>query len=239
MLSSSTSTRVNRPNLIYGTSNATPENPKFITAILKSRKRFEALRSFTLESGQAEIERIKQSHKEAADRSAELRSPTESARGSSVDGGRSPASLRTPSLSNVPEENSAFAVGDDEDSDDEHESALPTSVSSTSNHHSRTPSIASSTEGAVPTQLGGMSEKARGKMRIGTPTFSRVNSMNSVTSHTAISTTGAFAPSPQWVSWPELVQLQWRDWLTTADRFVAALSSPSYHTNTYFLDRGQ
>jgi hypothetical protein len=173
------------------------ENPKFISSILKHRKRFEALRSFTLESGQEEIERIKQRRKEASN-GDDLRSPV-STRADSIDTIRSPISAMTPTLSNVPEEDGAFTIGDDEDSDaDEDESMVHTSQSSTS-RHSRTPSVSSSVDSAVPTQLRGMSEKARGKMPIGTPTFSRVNSMSSVTSHATLSSPAVFIPSPQWV----------------------------------------
>ena len=105
----------------------------------------------------------------------------------------------TPTLSNVPEEEGAFAIGDDEESDaEDEESPVPASNSSAS-RHSRTPSVSSSVDSAVPTQLRGMSEKARGKMPVGTPTFSRVNSMTSVSSHVMPSTPGLFMPSPEWV----------------------------------------
>ena len=175
------------------------ENPRLVATILKSRQRFEALRSFTLESGQEEIERLKQRRKEA-EAAENARSPTQHARDNSVDALRSPASVMTPTLSNVPEEGGTFAIGDDDDSDGEdHESAPLRSPSSASNHHSRTPS-ASSIDSAVPTQLRGMSEKARGKMPVGTPTFSRVNSLGSISSHVAPPTPAVFAPSPQWVS---------------------------------------
>ena len=177
------------------------ENPKFILAILKSRKRFEALRSFTLESGQEELERLKQRRKEAAENGVDpAQSPVHSSRAESLDSLRSPASAMTPTLSNVPEESGAFAIGEDDDSDaEEQHSPEPPSNSSTSNRHSRTPSVSSSVDGSVPVQLRGMSEKARGKMPVGTPTFSRVNSMTSVSSQTPLSTPASFVPSPQWV----------------------------------------
>ena len=177
------------------------ENPRFILAIVKSRRRFEALRSFTLESGQEEIEKLKQRQKEAIENNADgSRSPPQSARGDSLDALRSPASTMTPTLSNVPEEGGAFAIGDEEDSDMEDEqSTEPPSNSSTANQHSRTSSVSSSIDSSVPTQLRGMSEKARGKMPVGTPTFSRVNSVSSVTSYSAIQTPTVFTPSPQWV----------------------------------------
>ena len=168
---------------------------------MKSRRRFEALRSFTLESGQEEIEKLKQRQKEAADDSVEeARNPARSAR-DSADALRSPTSAMTPTLSNVPEEGGAFAIGEDDDSDmdEDHSLVEHPSISSSSNRHSRTPSVDSSVDSSVPTQLRGMSEKARGKMPIGTPTFSRVNSMSSVASQPALSTPASFIPSPQWV----------------------------------------
>lgn len=175
------------------------ENPKFIAAIFKSRKRFEALRSFTLESGQEELERLRQRRKEASEAVDDVRSPIHSARTDSTDTLRSPTSAMTPTLSNVPEEEGAFAIGEDEDSDAEDEDSVVPASNSSASRHSRTPSVSSSVDSAVPTQVRGMSEKARGKMPVGIPTFSRVNSMSSVTSHIMPSTPGIFTPSPQWV----------------------------------------
>jgi hypothetical protein len=64
----------------------------------------------------------------------------------------------------VPEEEGTFAIGDDddEDTDDDHR---PTPAESTpTDQPSRASSVSSSVDDAVPTQLRGMSEKARGKM---------------------------------------------------------------------------
>jgi hypothetical protein len=123
-----------------------------------------ALRSFTLESGQEEIERLNRRRKE---RSNDLGDFTDSRRGS-VESIRSPTVtyLRAPSLSDVPEEEGTFAVGDDEDDeDDETEGERPTPVESRPTEQpSRASSISSNVDDAVPTQLRGMSEKARGKM---------------------------------------------------------------------------
>ena len=66
-------------------------------------------------------------------------------------------------MSDVPEEDT-FAIGDDEDddTDDDHH---PTPAESTPTEApSRASSVSSSVDDAVPTQLRGMSEKARGKM---------------------------------------------------------------------------
>jgi hypothetical protein len=176
------------------------ENPRFVLAILKTRKRFEALRAFTLESGQEEIEKLSQLRK-GSDASEQANSPVRSPRQGSIDSLRSPISARTPSLSNVPEEDSAFAIGEDESDEEEHVMQPTPSQSSPSNHNSRTPSISSSIDDAVPLQLRGMSEKARGKMPVGAPAFgSRVNSMSSISSHVpTLTSNGNFTPSAQWV----------------------------------------
>ena len=205
------------------------ENNKLVSAILKSRKRFEALRSFTLESGQAELEKLKQRRKEAADEAGDH--PSQNSRGESMDSVRSPASAMTPTLSNVPEEGGAFAIGDDEDSDVEDEHSMePASHSSTSNRHSRTPSVSSSVDSSVPTQLRGMSEKARGKMPAGTPTFSRANSLTSVTSQPMLATPTTFTPSPQWVC--SLSRSRSRK-LTFADRDVVTFVTFTHYTYSH------
>lgn len=169
--------------------------------MLRSKKRFEALRSFTLKSGQAEIERLNERRKENLDESDSPESPARMARTSSIDSARSPASARTPKLSGVPEESGAFAIGDDEDSEDEDYRQPTPSQSSPSRQSSRTPSVSSSVDDAVPMQLRGMSEKARGKMPAGQPSFSRQNSMTNLSSHaaTVISSSTDFAPTTDWV----------------------------------------
>lgn len=187
----------NTSNLVFA------GNGNFINAIIKSKKRFEALRSFTLESGQEEIERLNQRKKDLAEVSEKTSSPAHPSRNSSVESPRTPQSVRTPALSNVPEEDGTFAVGDDEDSDNEDDrELLPTpSHSSPSAHNSRTPSVSSSADEPLPTQLRGMSEKARGKMPAGQPSFSRQNSTTSLSSHPAIvPSTSSFNPSALWVS---------------------------------------
>lgn len=126
---------------------------------------------------------------------------------SSVDSLRSPATShsRTPALSNVPEEDGTFTIGDDEDDSDE-ERPTP-SHSDPSENPSRASSV-SNVEDAVPTQLRGMSEKARGKMPAGMQNFSRQNSMTSLSGYSMSgqSQNGQFEPTAQWIdSWlPEL-----------------------------------
>ena len=117
-----------------------------------------------------------------------------------MDSLRSPTSVRSPNLSNVPEEHSAFAIGDDDS--DEGESAAfveprayPTSVDSPR------PDSVSSADEALPIQLRGMSEKARGKMPAGQSSFSRQNSISSIHGlNSTASFFGQFQPTPEWVS---------------------------------------
>ncbi|KAF2437046.1 hypothetical protein EJ08DRAFT_577554 [Tothia fuscella] len=186
------------------------KNPNLIYAILRSKKRFQALREFTLEGGQEEIERLNQQRKEQAE-AASIRGAH---RTNSMDSTRSPVSSRAPNLSDVPEEHSAFAIGDDDDSDNE--GNTPTSPQMRSSraefrsvNSSRAASVSSSTaDESVPLQLRGMSEKARGKMPVGAPSFSRTNSISSLHSLTPTITNngGGFQPSSEWIeSWqPEL-----------------------------------
>jgi hypothetical protein len=185
--------------------------------ILRNKKRIEALRTFTLESGQEEIERRNQRRKESAANNEQLEGGSVR---SSVDSLRSPTTPhpRQPSLSNVPEEDATFAIGgdDDDDDDDEHDDEdesdddhRPTPAqSTTSENPSRASSVAGNIEDAVPSQVRGMSEKARGKMPAGALTFSRQNSTTSLggVSVSGKSQTGGFEPTAQWIeSWlPEL-----------------------------------
>ncbi|KAI9847904.1 MAG: hypothetical protein M1837_001421 [Sclerophora amabilis] len=180
-------------------------NPSFVYAVFRSRKRFESLRTFTLESGQEEIDRQSRRRKEQASESR----TSSSGRADSSDRLRSPSTsqLRRSTLTDVPEESSAFAIGED-DSDEEIENGPTSSRSSPPAQSSRTPSVSSSVDDAVPLQLRGMSEKARGKMPAGAPTFSRQNSTTSLSSPTSMSAPGGigFTPSRHWIeTWlPEL-----------------------------------
>ncbi len=95
------------------------------------------------------------------------------------------------------------------------------SQSSPSTHNSRTASISSSTEEPLPTQLRGMSEKARGKMPAGQPSFSRQNSTTSLNNHAATisSPISGFDPTALWID----------SWLPTLPlhTILTLLSSPS------------
>ncbi|KAJ4399734.1 hypothetical protein N0V85_005936 [Neurospora sp. IMI 360204] len=205
------------------------KNPHFIYAIIRNRKRFEALRSFTLESGQEEIERRNRKKKEAAASNDPLE--TNSTR-SSLESLRSPTAsiTRVHTLHDVPEDG-AFAVGDDDDSDDEQR---PTpSPSSHSENPSRASSVEPHADGSdVPRQLRGMSEKARGKMPAG-PRFSRQNSTSSLGGYSISgqSQTGAFEPTAEWIdSW--LPELPLHTILTLINQLTALLPRQSIATDS-------
>ena len=151
---------------------------------------------------------MKQLRKDGADAVDAPNSPGRASRNSSVDSVRSPHGARGPSLSNVPEEGGAFAIGDDDDSGDENQEMLATPSQSSPSAHdspSRNASISSLGDEPLPTQLRGMSEKARGKMPAGQSTFSRQNSTTSLSSHPAAlmsPTSSGFDPTAHWIdSW--------------------------------------
>ncbi|RDA87688.1 hypothetical protein CP532_3787 [Ophiocordyceps camponoti-leonardi (nom. inval.)] len=181
------------------------ENPELILAIVKSRKRFEALRSLTLESGQEELERRNRRKKDAAGQADNVDSGSVR---SSLDSARSPAPApsRIPTLGQVTED-SAFAIGDNEE-DDSDDDPQPTPAPSTTSENQSQASSAVNIDEAVPPQLRGMSEKARGKMPAATRSFSRQNSTASLGSQSASgrAQNGGFEPTAQWIdSWlPEL-----------------------------------
>lgn len=173
------------------------ENPYLVYAILKYKDRFEAVRAFTLESRQQEIERQKEKRK-AGDIAGDLTtSPTLS---HSEEDLHAPSGARSP-LTRIPEENSAFAIGDDDSDDEAAEGGQPTpSQSSPSAQTSRRPSFASTVD-ETNSQIRGISEKARGKLPAGRPSFSRQNSMTSQTSMSALfsATSTGFTPTVAWV----------------------------------------
>ncbi|KAJ5702585.1 hypothetical protein N7488_010133 [Penicillium malachiteum] len=177
------------------------ENQCLVYAILKYKQRFEAIRAFTLESGQQEIEQQREKRKSGDASSDAIYSPSLS---HSEEDLHTPSGARSP-LTRIPEENSAFAIGDD-DSDDEGQNTP--SQSSPSAQNSRRPSFASANDENATQQLRGMSEKARGKMPAGRPSFSRQNSMTSQTSMSALFSgpSSGFTPTVSWLeSWlPEL-----------------------------------
>ncbi|POS88030.1 high-temperature-induced dauer-formation protein, partial [Erysiphe pulchra] len=178
------------------------ENPNLVYAVLVNRKYFEALRTFTLESGQEEISRRSRQRKEFA--LSSTNSISNLSRSNSTDSllSTSMTHSRAPTLSNVPEEEATFAVGSDEeeDTDDDHRAPTPT-TSTPTEAPSRASSVASDCGDAVPVQMQRMSEKARGKMPAGMPSFSRQNSLTSLSSYSHKNVnTSDFEPTPAWVS---------------------------------------
>ncbi|KAG5974043.1 hypothetical protein E4U56_005028 [Claviceps arundinis] len=201
------------------------QNPQLLLAIVKNRKRIEALRSFTLESGKEDIERRTRLRKDRGDLH-----DAGSGR-SSVDSTRSQhaaATTKTPSLNDVPEDG-AFAIGGPDDDSDEDSQPAPVQ-STASATQSQSSSGANANDDAVPIQLRGMSEKARGKMPIGAQSFSRQNSTTSLGDQSSSShmQSGSFEPSSQWIdSW--LPELPLHSILTVIQQIASILPRQSSH----------
>lgn len=193
-------------------------NANLIYAVLRSRKRIEALRLFTLEGGQQEMERAVRRRKELLDGAPPDTTATITATATTTTTATSPSlsaetlypptrSAATPFHLDAAAEGT-FAIGDSEDDSDHPDHPTP-SPSTPSAHDSRAPSIASSSaEDNVPVQLRGMSEKARGKLPAGLQTFSRQSSATSLFFNATIysPSRAGFTPTPEWLeSWlPEL-----------------------------------
>lgn len=197
------------------------ENRRFIDAIIKGRKRFEALRDFTVEGALAEVDRMTMERKDAGE-SIRI---SGAARNSSVDSARSQGFGRSPSLGNVPED-STFTIGDDDDED---------GLESTTDSHDSRPVSASNSavEDALPLQSRSMSEKARGKQPIGQGNFSRSTSRNnSTTSLPSLTTVPShsqqFTPTLQWVCLTCTISKRLRKSKHADTRYRS--STPGYHT---------
>ena len=178
------------------------KNPELTIAILKNRKRIEGLRTFTLESGQEEIERQTRARKDRRDTS-DLSSTR-----SSLDNTRNPeAAASKPQSTTDDAEDNTFAIGDSEDDSDDDPQPTPAQSTTSENQSQQSPTSGAEDE-AVPTQLRGMSEKARGKMPAGMRAFSRQNSSGSIGAQSISSRghNGQFEPTTNWIdSWlPEL-----------------------------------
>ncbi|KAM0256906.1 hypothetical protein ACHAQJ_004728 [Trichoderma viride] len=180
--------------------NKYQQNPELILAIFKNKKCIEALRTLTLESGQEEIEKISRRRKDSGSHVGPF---DDGSRRSSVE---SNVLSRTQSLEEVPED-SAFAIGDEDDDDSEGE-PQPTPTASTASENPSQASSATNVEDAVPVQMRGMSEKARGKMPANIQSFSRQNSSTSLGAYSSANQAfgGNFEPTAPWIdSWlPEL-----------------------------------
>ena len=178
-------------------------NSSLIFVVLRSRRRVEGLRAFTLEGAQQEIEKVARGRKEGAD-GANVDSFSRPSRTNTSDTLSTSTRTSTAQSPQTPVDDSTFAIGDDDDSDDDETRPTP-SQSSPSQRDSRAPSVASSSTGDVPLQLRGISEKARGKMPAGLSSFSRQSSTTNLM-RTMTLPGGGFVPTPEWIeSWlPEL-----------------------------------
>ncbi|RMZ86754.1 hypothetical protein DV736_g6021, partial [Chaetothyriales sp. CBS 134916] len=197
-------------------------NPNLVYSIIKNRKRVEALRIFTLEGGQQELENIARARKDGAGESTHF---SRSALSSSQSNGAQRSSADT-------EIDETFAIGDSDDSDNE-DRPTPSQSSTSVRGNSRTPSESSLTgDDHLPVQLRGMSEKARGKLPAGSSTFSRQSSTTSLShTNTYISSRCGFEPTPQWLdSW--LPQLPLHTMLTIIKALSPKLPSSSTSTGT-------
>src|SRR5690606_36317377 len=169
------------------------DNANFIYAIIRNEKKFQALRNFTLESAQEELERATRRKKDAGESPGDgLQSPTT----------RNNTITLPPRRAEDLVSPSAFHIGDDdsdEDSDGEKEEedtpVLSPTAEDSGSIHSEDPSI--------PVQLRGMSEKSRGKLPEGALLTRRSTSASlasvSSTSRATV-TNGPFHPTARWVS---------------------------------------
>lgn len=144
---------------------------------------------------------------------SDVYSPTESPRRSvSGEVSRSPMDPRLSPLNSAPPTQGTFAIGgDDDDFEDEGEepkalnsrtSTISESASAMESEPSRAASVSSTVDDAVPQQLRGMSEKARGKLPANHHSFSRNSSTASISGATFVAgmANGNFEPTQQWVS---------------------------------------
>ncbi|KAJ8122551.1 hypothetical protein ONZ43_g1283 [Nemania bipapillata] len=132
------------------------ENPNLVFLILKNRKRFDALRNFTLDEGREELEQRMLSRKQNR-QSLDLFDT--SSRRSSVESLHNPTATTAKVLSlDDMSEDTTFAIGDDED-DSEEEDEGPTPGQSSSSGNPSRASSAADVEDAVPAQLSSVTVK--------------------------------------------------------------------------------
>ncbi|TGZ84459.1 hypothetical protein EX30DRAFT_313048 [Ascodesmis nigricans] len=217
-------------------------NPNFIYAILRAHKRFDALRDFTLDGAQQEI------HHEAQRRKDNPHSSTTSAENSpkvSISIDRAASNLPTPRRSEEPLSPGVFELGDEDDEDDDAAvqsqkvSKIPESPRQAQSQPSRISTEEDATivtspvrehdpEDAVPLQLRGMSEKARGKLPASA--FQRQGSTTTLASHHSTASAahgiygpGGFEPTPEWIeTWLPLLPLH--TILTTLSHLLPSVS---------------
>jgi hypothetical protein len=183
--------------LLFGSiplaNNSSVANPNFIYAILRQQKRIEALRNFTLEQGQEEVDRENRLRKDRGESSPKV----------SFSMSEMQRPKQEPETPTTPASPGAFEIGDD--SDEEGEEAGKPAKKNELTPTSPVTSPLQEDADAVPLQLRGMSEKARGKLPENA--FQRQGSTTSLANHVsgvATPTTGGagFVPTHAWVSPP-------------------------------------
>ncbi|KAI9651605.1 MAG: hypothetical protein M1831_000591 [Alyxoria varia] len=210
--------------------NQYEKNPVFIYAILRSRKRFYALRDLMENGAQNELERHARKRKELAENIPTSNSPR---RSPSMEGTRTPNSQAPSSLRNIDEAGGAFSIGDDDGSESEQDNdtgskRTPSRSPNPSEPPSRQTSISSPVDDAVPSQTRAMSEKARGKLPMGQSSFSRQGSNASLMALAMGSPIpgGNFEPTVPWVeSW--LPELPLHTILATIDQLAPKMPASS------------
>ncbi|RMD42007.1 hypothetical protein DV735_g3082, partial [Chaetothyriales sp. CBS 134920] len=127
-------------------------NPNLVYSIIKHRKTVEALRIFTLEGGQQELENRARARKDGTGEA------THPGRSSALSNHDSDTTRRSSEHSDIDQ---TFAIGDSDDSDNE-DGPTPSQSSTSVRGNSRTASESSLPgDDHLPVQLRGMSEKAR------------------------------------------------------------------------------
>lgn len=182
------------------TTHVLSANAVFVLALLRAQKRFRALRSFTLDGAQMELE--KQAFHRKASGANDEEGLTGVSRATSFETSRSTMSTRKPTI-NTDDQEGAFVIGDEDDEEAGTEvfdaqarsNHSPTEVT----HTTHSSSFDGPVEDALPSQLGGMSEKARGKLKAGQDAFPRQGSYASLTSLGQAPASGRFEASAAWV----------------------------------------
>ncbi|KAI9726030.1 MAG: hypothetical protein M1828_002038 [Chrysothrix sp. TS-e1954] len=182
--------------------NQYDRNAPLVYAILRAHKRFASLQAMANNGAEHEIDKLALRRKEQAE--------SNSISSGVHRGNESVHSPRASNLASISEQRDAFAIGGD-DSDDEQDNTddhTPSRTSFQSETNSRLGSSADGAEEVLPTQLRGMSQRARGKMPASHPPFSRQSSSANLNSPSLASPSpyGGFEPSVAWMSsWlPEL-----------------------------------
>lgn len=162
------------------------KNPTFIYTMLRSQRHFQKLRDMVVTGAESALTSHAQRRKEAVDRSSfdtslgDIRRPT-----------------HPPTTSSASPLNDTFTIGDDEDDADSPQATRWPRGSTATESSTRPPSLAESTEEAVPAQVGPMSEKARGKLPAGGSRHGSTASLASLALGLTIPSAN-FEPSSSW-----------------------------------------